>query len=258
MTGMTPPQIARLVDCSLLDPDMGREEVEQGCALAARYHCASVTVKPHYIEMARRLLKDTGVKVGTVIGFPHGGMTTAVKKFEASDAIQRGAEEIDIVINLGALRDRENLAVQNDVSVVVKSARGHVVKAIIETGFLTEEELVRGCKLAEAAGASFVVTSAGFGPLDATPQDVRLMQDSCKLNAKVKAAGGINTLFTAMRLLEAGAARLGLVAAEAADPVAVCTEPEIRESVEPNRALSGAFAEAYLRYRALYPAIRSI
>lgn len=210
MARMTPLQMARLVDYALLEPELAREDIERGCELAARYRCFSITVKPHYIELARRLLKDTGVKLGTVVGYPHGGSTTAVKMFEASDAIQRGAEEIDLVMNLGALRDQENLAVQNDIAVVVKSSRGHPVKAIIETDLLTVEEIGRACRLAEAAGASFIVTSTGLGVTTVAPRQIELIRESLQTNVRIKAAGGINTWSTAMKMVQAGADRLGV------------------------------------------------
>ncbi len=210
MGGITPLQIARLTEYSLLEPELAKEDIERGCDLASRFHCYSVTIKPHYIELARRLLKDSGVKVASVIGFPLGGSTTAAKMFETSDAIQRGAEEIELAMNLGALRDQENLAVQNDVAVVVKSARGHPVKVVIEAGVLTEDEIKRACRLAEAAGASWIVTSAGFGLTQVSPRELCLVRESLQTNVKIKAAGKIESWFAARRMIEAGATHLAV------------------------------------------------
>jgi deoxyribose-phosphate aldolase len=197
-----------MIDHSLLGPQLARQDIEVGCAIAAHYRCFSVTVKPHYIELARKLLKDTGIKVGSVVGFPHGGMTTATKMFETQDALQRGADEIDMVINIGALRDKENLLVQNDIAAVVKTARGHIVKVILENCFLTEEEKARGCKIAEAAGAAFVQTSTGYGSGEAIAADVRLMRASVSSRVQVKAAGGMDSWQVALEMIEAGATRL--------------------------------------------------
>lgn len=201
-------QLARKIDYALVGPELSREDVEQGCELAKRLKCYAVVVKPHYIECAHKLIKDSPVKLVSVVGFPHGSVTTAVKMFEARDVLQRGADEIDLVMNLGALRDKENLAVQNDISIVVKTARAHPVKVILETGLLSEEEIARGCKIAEEAGAAYVVTSSGFGPPRSIVEDVALMGASVTSNVQIK-AGGVSSWRDAMQAVEAGASRLG-------------------------------------------------
>ena len=205
---MLPDQLARIIDHSLLKPQLTDREIEVGCAVAARFHVFSVTVKPCHIGLARRCLRGTDVQVGTVVGFPHGGHTTATKAFETRDALERGAAEIDMVIDIGALRSSDDARVQDDIAAVVQAARGHVVKVILENFYLTDEEKVRGCHLAEAAGAAFVKTSTGFAPGGATLADVRLMRASVGSRVQVKAAGGIQTWQAALDFVVAGATRL--------------------------------------------------
>ena len=205
---MLPDQLARIIDHSLLKPHLTDREIETGCAVAARFHVCSVTVKPCHIALARRCLQGTDVQVGTVVGFPHGGHTPATKTFETRDALARGAAEIDMVIDIGALRSGDDARAQDDIAAVVHAARGHVVKVILENFYLTDEEKVRGCRLAEAAGAAFVKTSTGFAPGGATLADVRLMRASVSSRVQVKAAGGIQTWQAALDFVDAGATRL--------------------------------------------------
>ena len=206
MTTLMPLALVRKIDYALLDPLLARQEIEAGCAAAVQYDCFSVIVKPHYVEFARKLLKDTGVKTASVVGFPHGGVTTASKMYETQDMVQRGADEIYMVLNLGALRDREDLLVHNDIATVVRTARGRPITVILESALLDDEETQRACKIADAAGAAFIQTSTGFGTEDTTPEDVRSLR-ACP-RVQIKAAGGIDSLKEAMAMLEAGAARV--------------------------------------------------
>jgi deoxyribose-phosphate aldolase len=206
MTTLMPLALVRKIDYALLDPVLAREEIEAGCAAAVQYDCYSVIVKPHYVEFARKLLKDTGVKVASVVGFPHGGVTTASKMYETQDMVQRGADELYMALNIGALRDREDLLVHNDISTVVRTARGRPVTLVLECALLDDEEKQRACKIADAAGAAFVQTSTGFGPGETTLDDVYCLRDCPRV--QIKAAGGIDSLKTAREMLEAGAARV--------------------------------------------------
>jgi deoxyribose-phosphate aldolase len=213
MIDLTPIEFVRKIEHTLLEPQLSRQDVEAGCAVAVRYDCYAVVVKPHYIELARKLLKDTHVKVIAVVGFPHGGSSTAAKMYETQDVVQRGAEEIEMVVNLGALRDHDDLVVRNDIATVIKVARGHPVTVILETGLLSDEEKERGCKIAETTGASFVKTSSDFAPVATTLDDVRLLRATSPL-LQVKAAGGITTREIALGMLSAGAVRIATRATE--------------------------------------------
>ncbi len=201
-----PHPLASKIEYWLVEPQLARTDVEQGCALAAREQIAAVYVKPHYVEFARKRLKDTPVKLGTVIAFPHGGMTTAARMFEAQDVATRGADEIAMALNIGALRDGDDLVLKNDIMTVVKTARGHAVTVIIETPYLNEEEKTRAAQIAETANAEFVQTSSGFAG-DATYNDVRLLWRTLT-RAQIKVAGAIDSMPMVSRLIEAGAARV--------------------------------------------------
>lgn len=202
---LTPVPLLRKIELALLAPELARAQVEAGCAAAISYDCVSVFVKPHYIEVARKALKDTHIKVISMIGFPHGGVTTATKMYETQDLYQRGADELAMVINLGALRDHDDLAVKNDIGGVIKTARGKPITVILETPLLNNEDKARACKLAEAAGAMSIMTATGFAPSDAIAADVQLLRATCP-NLKVRAAGGIRSRADALAMLEAGAA----------------------------------------------------
>jgi deoxyribose-phosphate aldolase len=206
MLNLMPLELVRKIEYALLEPQLSRAEVEAGCAAAVQSDCIAVVVKPHYIELACKVLKDTPVKVVAVVGFPHGGVTTATKMYETQDVLQRGADEIAMVINIGALRDGEDLVVRNDIAGVVKTARGHPITVILEAPLLTDEEKTRGCKIAEAAKATFIQTATGFAG-SAMVADVRLLSAAYP-NLKVKAAGGIATLDAAREMIGAGAARV--------------------------------------------------
>jgi len=151
---LVPVPLLRKMELALLAPQLSRHDVEAGCVLAARYDCVSVFVKPHYVEVARKVLKDTHIKIVAPIGFPHGGVTTATKMYETQDLYQRGADELALVINVGAVRDHDDLAVKNDIQGVIKTARGKPITVILETPLLSPDDQARAAKLAQAAGAT--------------------------------------------------------------------------------------------------------
>ena len=202
-------EIAGMIDHTLLKAPATAEQIEKLCAEAKTYHFASVCVNPCYVALAAKELKGTDVKVCTVVGFPLGANTSAVKAFETQDAIQNGAQEIDMVINVGAAKAGNFDAVRDDIAAVVKAANGTLVKVIIEACYLTDEEKKAVCEAAAQAGADFVKTSTGFGTGGATVHDVALMRAAIPTNMKVKAAGGIHSYEEAVALIEAGANRIG-------------------------------------------------
>lgn len=209
-------QVAKTIDHSLLRPELTTEEVAAGCALARRYDVASVCVKPCDVPLAARLLAGSRVKVGTVVGFPHGASATATKVFEARLALEQGAAELDMVLNIGWLRSGEEQAVQEDIAAVVDAARGRaLVKVILENAYLTDEQKRRGSQLVEQAGADFVKTSTGFAPSGATIADLQLMRRAVSPRVQVKAAGGVRTLDALIEVLRAGATRVGATATAA-------------------------------------------
>ena len=183
--------------------------MEKLCAEAAEYHFASVCVNPVYIPLAARLLKDTGVKVCCVVGFPLGAIAPEQKAAEAASCAAMGAEELDMVIHVGAAKAGDWALVQRDIEGVVKAAAGRTVKVIIETCLLTDEEKVKACEAAKAAGAHFVKTSTGFSTGGATTHDIALMRKTVGPEMGVKASGGIRDYATAMAMIEAGANRIG-------------------------------------------------
>ncbi|WP_250212811.1 deoxyribose-phosphate aldolase [Acrocarpospora catenulata] len=202
-------EVAKMIDHSLLRPELTPRQVTEGCDLAARYQVASVCVKPADVALAAERLAGSGVLVGTVVGFPHGSSTTAVKVAEAQAAIADGAAELDMVLNIGRLRGGADAAVADDIAAVVGVAPGTVIKVIFENAYLTDEEKIRACRLTEEAGAHYVKTSTGFAPSGATLADVRLMRANVSPKVKVKAAGGVRTLDVLFEMAEAGAVRFG-------------------------------------------------
>ena len=200
---------SKYIDHTQLKPDATKEKIIALCKEAAQYDFASVCVNPCWIELCREQLKDTDVKVCTVIGFPLGAMTTAAKVFETKDAIEKGAEEIDMVINVGRLKDGDDEYVTNEIAAIKEACGNHVLKVIIEACLLSDEEKVRACKDSEKAGADFVKTSTGFSTAGATLEDVKLMRASVSEKVKVKAAGGIRDKETFEKMIEAGAERIG-------------------------------------------------
>ena len=201
--------IASMIDHTLLKPEATPAQIEKLCAEAAEYHFASVCVNPVYIPLAARLLKGTGVKVCCVVGFPLGAIAPEQKAAEAASCAAMGAEELDMVIHVGAAKADDWALVQRDIEGVVKAAAGHTVKVIIETCLLTDEEKVKACEAAKAAGAHFVKTSTGFSTGGATTHDIALMRKTVGPEMGVKASGGIRDYETAMAMIEAGANRIG-------------------------------------------------
>ncbi|RED39894.1 deoxyribose-phosphate aldolase [Paenibacillus sp. VMFN-D1] len=202
--------LAGMIDHTLLKADATRAEISKLIDEAKKYEFASVCVNTTWVKFAAEQLKDSKVKVCTVIGFPLGATTSAVKAFEAKDAIAGGATEVDMVINIGALKDGEDDLVEADIKAVVDAAAGKaLVKVIIETCLLTDEEKERASRLAVKAGADFVKTSTGFSTGGATPEDVRLMRQTVGPNIGVKASGGVRSLEDMNKMIEAGASRIG-------------------------------------------------
>jgi deoxyribose-phosphate aldolase len=200
-----------MIDHTLLKPDAIPQQVEKLCDEARQYHFASVCVNPTYVPLCADLLKESEVKVCTVIGFPLGATTTAAKVCEAQDALKNGAEELDMVINIGALKAGNDQLVEKDIRAVAEAAHagGAPLKVIIETVLLDEEEKVRACQIAKKAGADFVKTSTGFAGGGATVADVALMRRTVGPDLGVKASGGIHNYDEAMAMVAAGATRIG-------------------------------------------------
>jgi deoxyribose-phosphate aldolase len=211
---LTERDIAKTIDHSLLRPELDDAFIEDGCRLAAEYDVASVCVRPADVVRAREILEGTEVAVGTVIGFPHGGQRTETKVFEARQALADGATELDMVIQIGALKSGRDADVQADVAAVVEVAHagGAIVKVIFENAYLTDDEKIRACRLSEAAGADFVKTSTGFAPGGATHEDLALMRRSVSPHVGVKAAGGVRTLDALMAVMALGVTRCGATA----------------------------------------------
>jgi deoxyribose-phosphate aldolase len=211
---LTERDIAKTIDHSLLRPELDDAFVEDGCRLAAEYDVASVCVRPVDVVRARAILDGTDVKVGTVIGFPHGSSTTATKVFEARTALANGASELDMVIDIGALKSGRDADVGADIAAVVEVAHagGAIVKVIFENHYLTDDEIVRACHLTEAAGAEFVKTSTGFAASGATHHDLALMRRSVSDHVQVKAAGGVRTLDALIEVMNLGVTRVGATA----------------------------------------------
>ncbi|MGE7916873.1 deoxyribose-phosphate aldolase [Lysinibacillus xylanilyticus] len=201
---------ARMIDHTLLKAEATKEQIEKICAEAKQFSFASVCVNPTWVKYSSELLQGSDVLVCTVIGFPLGANTPAVKAFEAKDAIANGAKEVDMVINIGALKDKNYDLVQADIAAVVEAAKGSaLVKVIIETCLLTEEEKVKACELAVAAGTDYVKTSTGFSTGGATAEDIALMRKTVGPELGVKASGGVRSLEDMKNMIEAGATRIG-------------------------------------------------
>lgn len=202
--------LAGYIDHTLLRADATKSEIKKLTDEAKQYGFKSVCVNPTWVSYAKQQLADSDVKVCTVIGFPLGATTSEVKAFETKNAIENGASEVDMVINIGALKDHDDELVLNDIKAVVAQAAGQaLVKFIIETSLLTEEEKVRACELAVKAGADFVKTSTGFSTGGATVEDVALMRKTVGDQAGVKASGGVRSYNDMMKMIEAGATRIG-------------------------------------------------
>ncbi len=199
----------KMIDQTVLKADTPLETVKRICDEAMEYGFASVCINPCHVAYCADYLKDSDVNVCTVIGFPLGANTSAVKAFETKDAIANGADEIDMVMNIGALKDKNYDLVRDDVKAVVEAANGTLVKVILETCLLTEDEIKKACELCVEAKADYVKTSTGFSTRGATIEDVRIMKEAVHGKAKVKAAGGVRTPEDMVKIVAAGADRIG-------------------------------------------------
>ena len=203
-------QFASYIDHTLLKPEATKEEIEQLVNEAKEYKFASGCVNPYWVSFCAEKLKETSVKVCTVIGFPLGATSTETKVFETKQAVQNGAEEVDMVINIGELKAKNDSAVKKDIEAVVNAAKGSAItKVIIETSLLSDEEKVRACQLAKEAGAHLLKTSTGFSNAGATVEDVRLMRETVGPEMGVKASGGIRDYEKMKAMIDAGANRIG-------------------------------------------------
>lgn len=199
----------KYIDHTLLKATATTAEIKAVCDEALKYNFASVCVNPVHVRFVSDLLRGSDVKVCTVIGFPLGANTTNLKAFEASEAVSNGAEEIDMVINVGKAKEQDYKYIENEIAAVVKASRGMLVKVILETCYLTDDEIFECCQAAAAANADFVKTSTGFGPGGATAHHVEVMKKSIPSSMQVKASGGIRSLDDFKVMVEAGATRIG-------------------------------------------------
>lgn len=204
-------EIARLIDHSLLNPAMTNEELEAGCRSAAGWGVASVCVKPYFVGRAREILEGSGVNAGTTVGFPHGGHSIQVKVAEARDALDHGAQELDMVINIGMAKSGEWRYLEEEIGAVVQAGHegGALVKVIFENCYLGEAEKRRLCRICRQVGADFIKTSTGYGSGGATDDDLRLMLEEAGEAMGVKAAGGVRTFAHVARLRDMGVRRIG-------------------------------------------------
>lgn len=210
MSTLSAKEIAKYIDHTLLKQDASTSAIHILCEEAAKHQFFSVCVNSQFVGTASKALEGTGVKVAAVVGFPLGASLSEVKAFEAAKAVENGAAEIDTVLPIGLLLEGQYDAVRSDIKQVVDAVKGKaIVKVIMETGFLNDEQKAAACKLSEEAGAHFVKTSTGFGPGGATVEDVRLMRQNVSDTIGVKASGGVRDLQTAIAMIEAGATRLG-------------------------------------------------
>ena len=212
---VTYEKLAGTIDHSLLKPMLTIDDIVAGCELAADYEVVSVCVRPADVTRAAAELAGTDVAVGTVVSFPHGDSTTAVKVAESERALDDGAVELDMVINIGWLLSGRHEDVRSDIAAVVDAAGEAIVKVILENAYLSHDQKVTACKLTEAAGADFVKTSTGYAPTGATIDDLRLMRENVSSAVKVKAAHGVRTLDALLAVIEAGADRCGATATAA-------------------------------------------
>ena len=202
-------KLNQYIDHTFLKQDATQKQIETLCQQAITYEFASVCVNPYYVSYCKSLLKNSAVKVCTVIGFPLGSNTTATKAFETEDAILNGADEIDMVINVSALKNKQDDVVLKDIEAVVAAAKGQLVKVILETCLLTPQEIVKACQLAMKAKAQYVKTSTGFSTMGATIENVKLMYETVHPTLKVKASGGVRSYEDALAMIQAGASRIG-------------------------------------------------
>jgi deoxyribose-phosphate aldolase len=200
---------SKLFDHSIVRPNATKEEVQSAAETAMRCNSATLTVQPHYIRLAADMLKGSGVLVGTVVGFPHGNETPDVKAFQAKSVLDKGAEEIDMVMNIPALKNEEEVLFISDIVGVVRAAEGRIVKVITENFYLSRDEKVRACQWITKTGADFVKTSTAYAEGGATLEDVRIMYEAVDGKCQVKAAGGVRQLSEVLEYLKAGARRFG-------------------------------------------------
>lgn len=226
-------KLARLIEHTLLRPDVKDSDIERVCEEAVRFNFVAVCIPPFYTSLASKILKHSGVKVCTVVGFPFGYNFPESKSFEAAQAVENGADELDMVINISALKSGDFVAVCKDIEGVVSAAKGYKIKVIIETCYLSRKEKIKACECAVKSGAAFVKTSTGIGTGGASVEDVRLMCKIVPEGVGVKAAGGIRDLKTALALIEAGAKRIGTSAG-----VELISEIQEGEKAEANEVLN--------------------
>ena len=214
---ITPYDIAKMLDHSTLQPFLTEADIRKGCELALKYDCASVCARPCDVPILAEMLKDSDVKVCTVIGFPHGSHQTAIKVAEAELALAEGCTELDMVINIGKLLAGDTEYVKNEIKLLADAAhaKGAILKVILETCYLSDEQKVTCCKLAEEAGADFVKTSTGYGSKGCTIDDLKLMRASVSSHIRVKGSGGIRDLDTVLSARAVGASRCGVSATAA-------------------------------------------
>ena len=211
---ITYAQLAKVIDHSLLRPELTEQDVIDGCKLATKYNTATVCVKPCHVKLASEVLKGSDVKVSAVVGFPHGSNLTAIKVAEAQAAMDDGAVELDMVLNFGQLRSGKADEVRLDIQAVCEAAhaRGVKVKVIFENAYLNDDQKILACQLSEAAGAVWIKTSTGFAPTGATLEDLRLMRTNVSEKVQIKAAGGVRTLDALLAVIDAGVTRCGATA----------------------------------------------
>jgi deoxyribose-phosphate aldolase len=205
----TKKNLASIIDHTNLHPDATNKDIEQLCKEAIEWGTAAVCVAPYYVEKCKNILAKTDIKVCTVIGFPLGANKTEVKTLEAKESLKDGADELDMVINIGALKSSDYTPVFQDIKQIAELAEDNILKVILETALLTDKEIIRACEIAEEAGADFVKTSTGFAKEGATVKNVKLMRNTVGSRLGVKAAGGIKTYEQAQKMVEAGANRIG-------------------------------------------------
>ena len=206
--------VAKTIDHSLLRPELDLDTVRKGVELALRYDVASATVRPVDVSLAAELVSGSDVLISTVVGFPHGSQTTTTKAAETAELIASGADEIDMVLNIGRLISGEDDYVQRDIRAVVEAAAGRLVKVIFENAYLDDAQKIRACELSAAAGAGFVKTSTGFAASGATIDDLKLMRKHSPEHVQVKAAGGVRTLDALLEVMNVGVTRVGATATE--------------------------------------------
>lgn len=207
--------VAKTIDHSLLRPELDLATVREGVELALRYGVASATVRPADVAWAAELVAGSDVLISTVVGFPHGSHTTRTKAAETAELVAAGADELDMVLNIGRLISGEDDDVEADIRAVVEAADGRLVKVIFENAYLDDAQKIRACELTAAAGAGFVKTSTGFAPSGATIEDLKLMREHSPSHVQVKAAGGVRTLDALLEVMAVGVTRVGATATEA-------------------------------------------